>query len=414
MSNELPADFKTMRPIRVRRDITITVGQDEGDLRGADDKVLQAAVDYVHGLGGGTVRVLPGIYTMRNALYLRPGITLRGSGEETVLKKASTVESPLVREADWFEYCVQVADPAGFTIGCGLALSNNKPDWPEVRIYTVTAIQRNVLYLDRRTEKNYWMSDSATARTIHSVLHAVSVDDVRVEDIVLDGNRGDNGHVNGNYVGAVFMQYCNRWRFKNVTARNYNGDGFSFQVCDDIQFDECSALNNADLGFHPGSGSQRPVFRDCTSKGNSQGIFWCWSACDGVAENCVVAGNLKYGINIGHRDTDNVIRGCTIERNGEVGVIFRKEKNEGRTGDRNLIENCVIRDNGGDKPGCGIDIQWKTKDITIRNCRFENTKNGNQRVAVRVSPEAERVTLEGNTFKDCPVEIEDHRPEKAK
>ena len=106
---------------------------------------------------------------------------------------------------------------------------------------------------------------------------------MEVEDLVLDGNRDHNEHINGNFAGAVFIQHCNRWRFGNVTARNYNGDGFSFQVCDDVQFQNCQALNNADLGFHPGSGSQRPVFRDCTAQGNSLGLFFCWSVSDGLA-----------------------------------------------------------------------------------------------------------------------------------
>jgi len=407
VTKDIPADFQTMRPIRIRQDMTVTVGQGEGDLQGQDDKIIQAAVDYVSRLGGGTVHVLPGVYTLRNAIYLRPRITLRGSGEGTVLKKAPSVTTALIREADWFEYAVQVADPTGFTVGCGVALSTDKQEWPALRLYTVTAIRGNVLYLDQRTEKDYYLSDSAKAQTLFSLLHGLNVDDVTVEDLVLDGNREQNEPIDGNYAGAVFMQYCDRWTFKRVTARNFHGDGFSFQVCDDIHFEECQALNNSHLGFHPGSGAQRPVFRHCTSQGNQIGLFWCWGVCDGIAEDCVLSEN-QQGVNIGHRDTDNVIRRCTIERNSEVGILFRQEPNEYRTPDRNCIENCVLRDNGG----CGIDIQWKTKDITIRNCRFESTDGNRQKVAIRISPEAEGIVLDGNEFRHCPVEVEDQRTER--
>ena len=48
--------------------LTLTVGTKQGDLIGHDDRVLQAAVDYVARMGGGTVRVLPGKYTLRNAV----------------------------------------------------------------------------------------------------------------------------------------------------------------------------------------------------------------------------------------------------------------------------------------------------------------------------------------------------------
>ena len=104
MPRNLPADFSTMRPIRNPQRIEIAVGQGEGDLQGNDDKIIQAAVDYVSRLGGGTVHVLPGTYMMRNSVFLKPGITLRGSGDKTILKKAPSVSSPVVREADWFEY----------------------------------------------------------------------------------------------------------------------------------------------------------------------------------------------------------------------------------------------------------------------------------------------------------------------
>ncbi|GAI80908.1 unnamed protein product, partial [marine sediment metagenome] len=86
--------------------------------------------------------------------------------------------------------------------------------------------------------------------------------------------------------------------------------------------------------------------------------------------------------------------------------LFRKEANEFRSGSRNRIENCIIRDNGTKKPGIGIDIQGKTQDIIIRNTRLENTAGQNQKIGIRISEEAERTILQDNTFKNCPVHIE--------
>jgi len=51
--------------------VTITVGQKEADLVGTTDRVIQAAVDYVARRGGGTVRVLPGTYRLRNSIFLQ-------------------------------------------------------------------------------------------------------------------------------------------------------------------------------------------------------------------------------------------------------------------------------------------------------------------------------------------------------
>jgi hypothetical protein len=400
----------TNRPMRTLQNLILTVGQDEGDLQGDDDKIIQAGIEYLHRLGGGTLKVLPGVYNLRNSIYMHPNITLQGSGEETVLRKSESVVTALVRDSDWFEYGVQVEESKGFVPGGGIMLrSKTGPgDWQfDVLRATITAIEGDVIFLDRLTKENFWLEEDATAATIFPILTAENVDDVVLEDIVLDGNRDQSEHINGNFAGGVFIQHCNRWSFRNVTSRNYNGDGFSFQVCDDVRFLNCKAINNADLGFHPGSGSQRPVFERCLSKGNSQGIFFCWSVSDGLAENCVLAENSRYGISIGHRDTDNVIRRCTIECNGEVGILFRNEANEFRSGSRNRIENCIIRDNGSKEQGIGIDIQGKTGDITVQDTKFENTAGKNQNIGIRIGRDAKRIVLQSNNFENCPVQVQD-------
>ncbi len=407
-----PKAADSNRPMRNKQTLVFTVGRTGGDLQGSDDRLIQAGVDYLHRLGGGTLRILPGVYELRNAIYLHPRITLSGSGEKTVLRKSNSTVTKLSRDSDWYEYGVEVGDPAGFVPGGGIMLrsSTGPGEWQyDVLRATITAIEGNVLFLDRLTEKNFWIRNNATAATLFPILTAEDVDNVQIEDLVLDGNRDNNEHINGNFAGAVFIQGCNRWRFRNVVARDYNGDGFSFQVCDDVQFHNCKALHNADLGFHPGSGSQRPVFRNCEARGNSQGIFFCWAVSDGLVEDCTLSQNSRYGISIGHRDTDNTIRNCTIERNDEVGILLRGEAGEFRCGHRNRIESCVVRDNGTEKPGIGIDIQGSTHDITVRDTRVENTANGRQAVGIRIGDQAGQVFLQGNTYEGCPTTIEDLR-----
>ena len=69
----------------------------------------------------------------------------------------------------------------------------------------------------------------------------------------------------------------------------------------------CKALGNGPpcgvgkaegLGFHPGSGAQRPVLEDCVSEGNNQGIFFCWGVTDGRVRRCVCSGNRDFGITV--------------------------------------------------------------------------------------------------------------------
>lgn len=402
-------EYLRNRPLTEVGQLHLSVGIGQGDLQGQDDKVLQAGLDYLQRLGGGVLNVGPGIYTMNNALYLQPNVKLKGVGEETVFKKAPSFCTNLILDSDWYEAKVRVEDASGFQPGCGIMLRAYQGErLSNVVQATVTAVDDNVVSLDRRLLKNFWIGDRATAATVFPILTAkAGVCGVEIEDVVLDGNRDNNEEINGNYSGAMFIQECDRFTLRRVTAQNYHGDGFSFQVCDDVHFEHCKALNNANLGFHPGSGSQRPIFDHCVAKGNSLGIFFCWGVSDGLASHCVCSENLKFGISIGHRDTDNRIENTLIERNGEVGILFRDPVTDFRGGHRNDIVDCTIRDNGDVGKGVGVDIRGLTCDVTIRNTAIEDTGKGNQVIGVRMSPEAQSTTLIDNTFLGIKTDIED-------
>ncbi len=399
---------ETNRPLRTLQHLTLTVGQTEGELTGKDDRIIQAGIDYLTRLGGGTLQILPGTYTINNAIYLHSNVNIKGSGENTILKMGTGFVTPIVRNHDGGECGVQVKDASGFAPGIGIMLRTTaKADWQiEVFKATVTKVEGDIVYFDKQLDKDFHLPQKCTAARIFPILTAENVDNVNVEDIVLDGNKDQNEHINGNFSGAVFLHLCNNWNFKNVTSRNYNGDGFSFQTCNDIHLENCKALNNSDLGFHPGTGSQRPVLTNCTGNGNSQGMYFCWGVTDGYVYKCNFTGNSKYGISIGHRDTDNIIEDCLIENNSEVGILFRKDDNdEFYAGNRNLIKNCIIKDNGAGAQGVGIDIRWKTKDITVENTKFINSEGGKQKIGIQIGKDAGKINTSGNTFEKIDTDM---------
>src|SRR5207249_8412263 len=73
----------------------ITVGLRDADIVGADNQALQAAVDYIAGLGGGVVEIGEGEYRMQDSLHLRSFVTVRGTRGKTILRKAPAAQSPL-------------------------------------------------------------------------------------------------------------------------------------------------------------------------------------------------------------------------------------------------------------------------------------------------------------------------------
>ena len=89
----------------------ITVGRSSADLIGSDNRVLQAAVDYLANLGGGDVEIGPGDYLMRDSLHLRSGVTVRGRGGDTRLCKAPAAVSPLALDGDFGEEQITLQDP---------------------------------------------------------------------------------------------------------------------------------------------------------------------------------------------------------------------------------------------------------------------------------------------------------------
>jgi len=376
--------------------LTITVGPEKADLVGADDKVIQAALDYVARLGGGTVHVLPGTYRLRNSIFLRSGVRLAGSGADSVLVKEPSRLTKLVVNSDWYDQEITLADAKGFQVGDGVCLRAHNPHTKGTTVLRRTLVARtgNRFKLDRALRENFWLQGDATAAALFPLLCGEEIADVAIENITLDGNRKHNDHLDGNYSGCIFLQDCNRVTMRGVEARNNNGDGISWQICHDVTVEGCHSHDNADLGLHPGSGSQRPIIRGNKVQRNNIGIFFCWGVRGGIAEKNVIEESRSFGVSIGHRDTDNIVAENDILRSGKVGVLFRGES-PGFAPDRNRIERNRIIDSG-DKEGFGIDIQGVPQGIIIAGNTIRESREAKNRTGIRIGASVGSVTLADN------------------
>ena len=73
----------------------ITVGPANADVIGCTGREIQLAIDALTYAGGGTVRLLPGQYTLQDSIRLRSNIRLVGDREQTILRRGPLVWSRL-------------------------------------------------------------------------------------------------------------------------------------------------------------------------------------------------------------------------------------------------------------------------------------------------------------------------------
>ena len=114
------------------------------------------------------------------------------------------------------------------------------------------------------------------------------------------------------------------------------------------------------------------------------------------------------GISIGHRDTDNLIRQNTIRRSGQVGILFRPERDQGFVPHHNRLEANRIEDSGPEN-GVAIDVQRCTEGVTLARNEILETRGPAQRTGIRIAADTQGICLDGNRIDGVAVPVADLR-----
>jgi parallel beta-helix repeat protein len=393
---------------RVTAGAEIHVGIDKGDIRGGDHRALQAAVDYVAGLGCGTVYVNSGRYQMRNALTLRDHVRVVGVPGKTVLAACDGCSTRLAEDGDCNQRQITLADPSGFRVGDGVAVVDSRSAWGfDVTTATLTAkVGANTFRLSAPLRADYLVSRRATVRLAFPLVGGWKVKKASLEGLTLDGNRARAQPLDGCRGGGVYLFGCAEVTVCKCTVRSYNGDGISFQVSRRVTVEDCDVRDNAGHGLHPGSGSQHPVVRRNRSTGNGQdGLFVCWRVRHGRFEDNVLRANKHSGVSIGHKDSDNLFRANRITDNAGAGVSFRPES-KAMGAHRNRFEKNVILDNGPPGSGAAVVIRGEHHDLVFRGNQigYSRAPSG-ARVGIRTSKAAKGLKADRNDFRNVTTKI---------
>jgi hypothetical protein len=393
--NQLP---KKMH-VEMKERAHVKVGVKNGDMIGHDNRALQAAVDYVATLGGGVVEIGEGEFLMRDSLHLRSNVTVKGAGAKTILKKAKGYAAKLKLDGDYGEEQFTITDPAGFEVGDGVAIWDKGSGGFHTTVARITGRSGNTFAISLPLNADCMIDNNAQAATVFPVISGYHIENARIEDVTIDGNKDENVYLNGCRGAGIFLYRAPGTIIERCTIRNYNGDGISFQQSNDVVVSDCVSDGNAGLGLHPGSGSQRPTVRRCTAKNNREdGLFLCWRVKYGLFEENILEGNGRFGISIGHKDTDNLLRKNHVRLNQQAGIHFRNES-EGMAGHRNRIEENIIENNGTTKPAPAIQVRGETRDLIFKNNIIRDTRPAaeqKQLVGIELQEKVGAVTLEGN------------------
>jgi hypothetical protein len=142
----------------------------------------------------------------------------------------------------------------------------------------------------------------------------------------------------------------------------------------------------------------------------TDGLFLCWRVRHGVFANNQLEDNGRYGISIGHKDSDNRLEANYVRRNGGDGIHFRDET-FGMAAHRNRLKDNIIEDNGTNGPAAGIRVRGETDGLIFDNNQIRDTRSEEsqtQTVGILIEEQAGSVTLKENQI-TAQRAIEDRR-----
>jgi hypothetical protein len=342
---------------------------------------------------------MPGTYRLRNSVFLHSRVRLMGSGPDSVLVKEPSATTKLVVDGDHWDQEVTLADPKGFQVGDGVRLVSKDPYGKGTNLVqrTLVASSGNRFKLDRRLEERFHLGGEPQIATNFALLQCTDVSDVVLENLALDGNKAHNEMVDRGAFddGTIRLDSSNRVTVRGVTVRDFYCDGIVWGISHDVVVENCHLYDGARLAIHSGSGSQRSVVRGNRVERSAEGIYFCWGAQHGLYEKNVFE-DCGYGITLGHRDSDNLIRDNDIRRSREGGIRFRGG-NKAFAPHRNRIERNRIVDSGPDK-GVAIDVNGEAEGVQLIKNELRETRSPASRIGILIGKEVREMRSVDNVI----------------
>lgn len=375
----------------------ITVGDESSDIKGFNNQSIQFAIDYVAKTGG-TVKLSPGIFEIIAPVRLKSNVKLIGSGRETVLKRAKGVQTSYIIDADYGELKLTVENTDGFEIGMKVQVTDdvNSGCWNVSTAY-ITDIADNIIYIDKGLIRDYRSDRNGLVSNASSVIEILDANNVEVSNLVADGNRQENYFADGCNSAGVLILRSEKIMVDNVHVKDFNGEGISWQITENVTVKNCEISGSGNTGLHPGTGSPFSVIeKNNVHHNHRDGLFICWRVYQSKVVGNKFHNNGRFGLCTGHKDTDVWFEGNHIFENKSDGVHLRGER-ESNAPHRNTFVKNVIENNGTDGGGYGFAINSPAKDLVLKENTFGNSA-GTQKAAIYVTKNGLEPKLVDNKF----------------
>lgn len=382
------------------RNFRITVGDDECDLRGFGNLPVQCALDRAAMLGGGEVVLSAGVFYLNDAIRLRSGVTLRGAGAATILRKNAMRESRVTTTLGWGFREALVENPELFGVGDGVTLRDDTTYGFLTTYCTLIGRRDDAWLLDAPLNYDIVPGKNGRMQTFFPMILAYGIEDAEISDLVLDGNLAENPwHPEDWHTGGVLAIKSRHLKILRLRIHEYNGEGISFQGCENVEAGFCTIELCGGNGIHPGGGSSNFHVHHCVARKNGWGGFaYCLRATDSILEDSVFEDNGWCGISLGSRNCRNVNRRLTVRGNGRAGIHF-PERGYCDSSHHVLFENCTIEKNCRVEDDAEIVLRGEV-DMThlMRNV----IRPADGKLALKIERQVGTVVLENNAL-DGPV-----------
>src|SRR4030095_6921978 len=111
-----------------------------------------------------------------------------------------------------------------------------------------TGASGNTFSIDRPLNADCMVGNKAMAATVFPVVSGYDTEGARVENLIIEGNKTNNVHLNGCRGGGIFLYRGFGTVIQDCVVRGYNGDGISFQQSNDVQLIGCVGEGKPSLG----------------------------------------------------------------------------------------------------------------------------------------------------------------------